>query len=126
MDAFIFMGADGAHHGGQLRPSVFRPLPKHIKPSPYIAKYPSICPSHIFKAVHPQHKGSDPFYKINDGIAYFREQADHTCTSMQEFDAADNVFVIIAHDPSLLDPKVGIELFPQGTLKDWKAKDYAR
>lgn len=44
---------------------------------------------------------------------------------MQEFDAAENVFVIIAHDDTLLDKDVGIEWFPHGTLKNWKEKDYA-
>ena len=67
----------------------------------------------------------DPYYYINDGVPHNKEQADHSNELMQKFDAADNVFVIIAHDDTLLDPNAGFEWFPQGTLKNWKKKDCA-
>lgn len=125
-DTFIFMGADTAHHGGEFRPTEYLPLPKDIKPSPYAAKYPSSCPGHIFEALHPRKRGVEPYYHIHDGVPHNKDQADHSIELMQEFDAADNVFVIIAHDDTLLDPEAGVEWFPHGTLKQWKARDNAR
>ena len=39
---------------------------------------------------------------------------------MEEFDAADNVTVIVAHDSSLKSDGLGLEWFPHGTMKQWK------
>ncbi|KEF54037.1 uncharacterized protein A1O9_09832 [Exophiala aquamarina CBS 119918] len=124
-DTFIFMGADTAHHGGAIRPNEYLPLPKEIQPSPVPHQYPSICPGHIFEAMHPNKKCNEPYYHLNDQMPHDKEQALHSLDVMREFDAVENVFVIIAHDDNLLDPKLGIEWFPHGRLKNWKAKDYA-
>ncbi|EXJ63197.1 hypothetical protein A1O7_03644 [Cladophialophora yegresii CBS 114405] len=121
-DTFIFMGADAAHHGGEFRPSEYLPLPKYIQPSPFSRKYPTSCPGHIFETIHPGGKGSEPFYRLQDHVPHSLEQAEQSCSHMQEFDAAENVFVIIAHDATLLDDQVGIEWFPDGTLRNWKEK----
>ncbi|KAK4941746.1 hypothetical protein LTR10_018350 [Elasticomyces elasticus] len=108
-DTFIFMGADTAHHGGEFRPTEYLPLPKNISPSPYQAKFPAVCPGHIFEAIHPRKKGVEPYYHIHDSIPHNKEKADHA-----------------SHDDTLLDPSVGIEWFPQGTMKNWKANDSAK
>lgn len=121
-DTFIFMGADAAHHGGVFRPSEYLPLPKDIRPSPYQPKYATSCPGHVFEAVHPQKRGDMSFYQISEAVAHDKEIATQSVGNMQEFDANDNFFVVIAHDATLLDETVGIEWFPHGTLKDWKAK----
>ncbi len=123
-DTFIFMGADTAHHGGEFRPTEYLPLPKDIKPSPYRTKYPSSCPGHVFETIHPNGK-SEPYYHLHDSIPHNHAHAEESCSHMQDFDAAENVFVIIAHDDTLLDKDVGIDWFPHGTLKNWKEKDYA-
>jgi glyoxylase-like metal-dependent hydrolase (beta-lactamase superfamily II) len=125
-DTFIFMGADTAHHGGEFRPTEYLPFPKEITPSPYPAKFATVCPGHVIESIHPRHKATEPFYELNDGVPHNKPQAEQTCGMMEEFDAADNVFVIIAHDHSLLDSRVGVEWFPRGTLKDWKQKDLAK
>jgi len=125
-DTFVFMGADTAHHGGEFRPTEYLPLPKNISPSPYKRFHPAFCPGEVFEKIHPQHKGTSPFYNINEGIPFDKELAHATCGQMQEFDALDNVFVIIAHDGSLLEPEVGMTWFPHVTLKDWKKNDLAR
>lgn len=44
---------------------------------------------------------------------------------MQAFDAAHNVLVVIAHDATILDQTIGLEWFPHGTLKNWKAANSA-
>jgi len=125
-DTFIFMGADTAHHGGEFRPTEYLPLPKNISPSPYKRVHPSFCPGDVFEAIHPHGKGTSPFYNINKGIPFDTEQAHATCGQMQEFDALENVFVIIAHDGSLLESEVGMTWFPRATLKDWKKNDLAK
>lgn len=124
-DTFVFMGADTAHHGGEFRPSEYMPLPVEIHPSPYVKKYRSFCPGHVFEAIHPRKKGTEPYYHLHDEVPHNKEQADRSCGIMQEFDVAENVFVIIAHDETLLEPSIGIGMFPHGDMRDWKAKDYA-
>lgn len=124
-DTFIFMGGDTAHHGGEFRPTAYRPLPKEITPSPYTDKYLRYCPGHVFEAIHPRERAVDPYYQPCDGVHHDTEQATRSCELMQDLDAVDNVFVVVAHDDTLLDPGIGIEWFPYGTMKNWKSKDYA-
>ncbi|KAK5045910.1 hypothetical protein LTR84_008696 [Exophiala bonariae] len=124
-DTFIFMGGDAAHHGGEFRPSQYLPLPKEIRPSPYKHKYPIACPGHVFQAIHPGEKGDAPFYHIEGVLHHDTKDATQSAANMAEFDAHENVLVIVAHDATLLDPSIGIEYFPNGTMKDWKAKGYA-
>lgn len=124
-DTFVFMGADTAHHGGEFRPSKYRPLPDRISPSPYISKYPSICPGHIFEAIHPRKSKIEPYYLLSDHVSHDKEQANQSCSLMQGFDGAENVFVIIAHDDTILEPDVGIEWFPWGTMRSWRANNSA-
>lgn len=129
-DTFILMGGDSAHHGGELRPSRYHPLPENLEPSPCPTQYPSICPGHIFEAIHPRKKdprkkADEPFYQTSQAVSHDIDLAIHTCGGVQEFDGADDVFVIIAHDNTLLDPQVGIEWFPYGTLKNWRTMVYA-
>ena len=42
---------------------------------------------------------------------------------LSEFDADPNVILLIAHDPSPVDV---LPFFPNGTINDWKAKDYKK
>lgn len=124
-DTFVFMGADTAHHAGAIRPNMYLPLPNNIEPSPLPTRYASVCPGHILEAVHPNKKGNEPYYQLNTDMPHDRDRAIHSLEAMQGFDAVDNVFVIIAHDDTLVDPQFGIDWFPRGDLKDWKTKDYA-
>ncbi|OQV04066.1 hypothetical protein CLAIMM_09013 [Cladophialophora immunda] len=127
-DTFVLMGADAAHHGAELRPTAYLPLPKTVRPTPYAAKYPPgvACPGHIFETIHPRGRGTEPFYHIHAGVAHDPARAQEIVGVLQEFDAADHVFVVVAHDASLLHESVGVDWFPRGTLRDWKKKDCAR
>lgn len=69
-DTFLFMGGDTAHHGGEFRPSKFQALPDEISPSPYMSKYPVLCPGHIFETIHPQRSRVDPYYLLSDKGAH--------------------------------------------------------
>lgn len=122
-DTFVFMGADTAHHGGEFRPTKYLPLPKNISPSP-LPKHSQACPGHLFEALHPEQKANAPFYGLADGSPnHDHAQAEETCDWMKEFDPLDHVFIVIAHDNSLRDPRVGIQWWPIGDLNDWKKRD---
>jgi hypothetical protein len=123
-DTFIFMGADTAHHGSGFRPTQFLPMPKDLSPSP-ISNYPSICPGHIFESIHPEGRMDRPFYKLTEGATFDAVMAQQSVDIMQEFDASEQVFVIIAHDASLLGDDVGMAFFPKATLNDWKKQNLA-
>lgn len=123
-DTFVFMGADTAHHGAQFRPTEYLPLPTNITPSPYPIRFPSACPGHLFETIHPDRKANAPYYHIGGAITMDKETAQETIGLMQQFDALDNVFVIIAHDGTLRDPEVGVKFWPSDSLRDWKEKDY--
>lgn len=126
-NTFLLMGADTCHHGGQYRPSEFVPLPDEILPNPFNAASKQGCPCSIFENIHPNPKEfrTKNFYdiKINqDGTSVAKDvdQAYKSIHSLQEFDAADNVFIVCAHDKSL----VGIvDVFPK-YANHWKDADW--
>jgi glyoxylase-like metal-dependent hydrolase (beta-lactamase superfamily II) len=125
-DTFIFMGGDTAHHGGEFRPSEYLPLPREIRPSPDQLRHARCCPGHVFEAMHPRQRGNVPFYQVSAGpFCHDAEVASQSIAKMQQFDASPNVFVVVAHDPTLLDADVGIPFFPHGTMNDWKAQGYS-
>lgn len=120
-DTFIFMGGDACHHGGEFRPSDYLPLPRTIQ----IPKHPiwprGICPGDIMQQLHHRKSACEPFYEMAEGFPYNREEAEQTIRNMQAFDASENVFVVIAHDQTLLD--MGMDVFPK-SVRDWKKRDY--
>jgi glyoxylase-like metal-dependent hydrolase (beta-lactamase superfamily II) len=119
-DSFVFMGADACHHPGVLRPTAYLPLPVTISPSP-IAKFRRRvigCPGEILQQIQPERSAVQPFFNVSRKMFPDHDAASETVRKIQELDAADNVFVIIAHDGSLLDQ---IDLYPN-TINTWKAK----
>lgn len=122
-DTFIFMGGDACHHGGEYKPTEYLPLPKNIDPSPIKGK--SVCPGALFEKVHRDQSATKEFYVLAKNFPHVYDQAEQCIHDLQEFDAADNVFVIIAHDSTLLEKEAGIEFFPKGTLNGWREKNLA-
>jgi hypothetical protein len=122
-DSYIMMGADTCHHAGQYRPSQYLPMPDNIIPHPYSAVSDQACPCTVFQSIHPDPEvfQTAPFYKIRvneDGttVAYDADKANESIRNLQRFDAAENVFVVCAHDTSL----IGIvDLFPK-EANEWK------
>ncbi|KAI5918726.1 beta-lactamase-like protein [Camillea tinctor] len=96
---FIFLGGDGCHHCGSIRPSKQLPLPNEMSPSPF--------------SVPPYLKGS---------ICPGRDvpEAEATISKMVPFDASEDVFVIVAHDGTLSDV---IDFFPK-KANGWKEKGW--
>ncbi|KAF2973443.1 hypothetical protein GQX73_g75 [Xylaria multiplex] len=121
---FILMGADGCHHCGSLRPNKHLPLPDQVSPSPFSIPphlQGSICPGSLLKAIHPRRSSTEPYYS-HLHQAYGRDvaEAEATIHKMIDFDANEDVFVVIAHDKSLLDV---IDFFPK-SANEWKVKGW--
>jgi hypothetical protein len=49
------------------------------------------------------------------------QTAQASVTRLQEFDGDDNILVLIAHDPALLEVA---ELFPGHNINSWKGKGW--
>jgi hypothetical protein len=125
------MGGDIAHHGGEFRPTTYLPLPPQISPSP-TPEYHLCCPSEVYLRLHPKESNSEPYLRITtsaDGksIAYNLKDAEESIEKLAKFDACDDVFVMIAHDKTLIGV---VETFPQianeWQKKGWKQKGYWR
>lgn len=126
---YIFIGGDAAHHGAEYRPTDYLPMPKQISPSPLPAhkhQHVSFCPGEIFASIHatPEKYATEPLYRVAEGVAHDAKAADQTIQNMTVFDANEDVFVIIAHDASLLLEEVGMSWFPEGDLSDWTKKGW--
>ncbi|GFF34257.1 N-acyl homoserine lactonase AttM [Aspergillus udagawae] len=121
---FIFMGADGCHHCGCLRPNKHVPLPTEISPSPFSTPpyLPgTICPGALLESIHPNHSQTMPYYsQLSAAPGRDVAEAEATISKMASFDASEDVFVIIAHDKSLSEI---IDFFPN-KANDWKEKGW--
>ncbi|KAI0425647.1 beta-lactamase-like protein [Xylaria sp. FL1042] len=121
---FILMGADGCHHCGSLRPNKLLPLPDQISPSPFSIPphlQGSICYGALLEAIHPQRSRTDPYYShLEQGYGRDVATAKSIIDKMIVLDANEDVFVVIAHDKSLLDV---IDFFPK-SANEWKGKGW--
>ena len=120
--SFVFMGADACHHPGLLRPSQFLPLPRFVTPSPFTQNREAAvsCPGSMLQSLTSEQNPCVPFFTVSCGPLF----SDHagaadTVRKIQELDAADTVFVVLAHDLSLRDM---IPLFPN-SINEWRAKN---
>ena len=120
-DTFVFMGGDASHHGGEFRPSEYLPLPKSISPSP-IRKLAPVCPGHLLQDVHRTKEADKPFYLVKESFAHDLKQCNWTIDGLQEFDAQENVLLLVAHDESVL----GVLDFYPKPVNDWFEKDVAK
>ncbi|KXJ84709.1 beta-lactamase-like protein [Microdochium bolleyi] len=127
-DTFIFMAGDLCHHSGELRPSPYLPLPETRADKPAAAASgltPCIFSLRLLqdKQVARGRKAGEPFF--NPGLFVDFEQAVRTIEHTQLPDAADNVFVVMAHDAKLLQGKGKVEFFP-AQANDWREKGWKR
>ncbi|TVY65704.1 Cytochrome P450 monooxygenase andK [Lachnellula suecica] len=122
---FIFMGGDSCHHGGELRPSKYLPLPSSISPNPLHPSSSAPCPGSLFEPLYRDDDGTKPFYAIarlpdGKGVAHDEDEAEETIGKVIEADANDEVLVVMAHDDSLLDV---VDFFPK-YANDFKHKGW--
>ncbi|KAK4982336.1 hypothetical protein LTR66_009330 [Elasticomyces elasticus] len=118
---FIFMGADAAHHGGEFRPTEYLPLPTNIDPSPIPRFHSGGCPGHLIVTAHPYKSATRPFYDCTEALNHNVEQAEWTISGLREFDAHENVFMVISHDETLLNV---LGFYPQYDANDWKKRNW--
>ncbi|EWZ28666.1 uncharacterized protein FOBCDRAFT_138711 [Fusarium oxysporum Fo47] len=117
---FMLMGADTCHHCGSIRPTQYEPLPDTVSPSPF-SNPPflpgTICPGEILVKIHPQHVRDKPFYdSLSEARGRDVSEGEKSIAKLIDFDAKDDVFVVIAHDSGLLDL---IDFFPK-KANDWR------
>jgi glyoxylase-like metal-dependent hydrolase (beta-lactamase superfamily II) len=121
---FIFMGGDASHHGGEFRPTPYLPLPKEFNPSPLKELHPKICPGHLLQEIHPNNAADKPFYHVTESFAHDKKVADWTIDGLGEFDAHENVLLLLAHDDAVVDPAL-LDFFPK-EANDWYQKGLGR
>ena len=122
------MGADIGHHASQWRPSHQVPLPESVQLSPaqswsYLAH--SICPGELIsKALGPNGRNDEPFSKIRAGHPFDVFTAQESLDRLPSFDGHDDVFVITAHDFTLLPV---LDFYPKDAnewhVKGWKEQN---
>ena len=122
-EKFILLGGDTAHHCGEFRPTPLVPLPESISPSPFeLPKSFSSCPGSIFEVIHPLADPKSafrttPFYEPAPPMQTDVAASLATLEALKTLDACPDVFVVIAHDSSLLDV---LEFYPKAELAGWE------
>ncbi|KAL4899194.1 hypothetical protein BDW74DRAFT_189460 [Aspergillus multicolor] len=128
-DSFILMGADSAHHPGEFRPTELNPIPAIVRPNPLPRnpRYASLCPGDIFETLgHEKDNTCTPFYRPGKRFTHDVDECISSIEGLAGFDESEDVFVVIAHDHSLLPIFSGEEdgdqgwLFPKRSLDGWK------
>ncbi|RAK90825.1 metallo-beta-lactamase superfamily protein [Aspergillus costaricaensis CBS 115574] len=128
-DSFILMGADCAHHPGEFRPSKQSPIPEIIQPSPLPShpQYGTVCPGHIFAQLGSKPGSADtPFFIPAPDYTHDFDECCRSVHGIAEFDASEQVLVLIAHDHTMLSIFKGEEdgdngwFFPKRSLDKWR------
>jgi len=120
-DSWVFLGADCAHSVAQLRPNRFRQLPSHLSDAVLdesTSPSPCIC-TLLRQRLREGHDG--PAQELAPMLQEDVESARETLEKVKAFDGRDDVMVILAHDPSLLDK---VDFFP-AHINGWRAKGLA-
>lgn len=111
--SFILMGGDAVHHGGELRPSRYLPLPDEISPHPFTSLARSVCPGSMFDNILRDGDRCKTIYEparqTKVQMNYDVDEAIRTIEKLQEADVRDNILFVAAHDASLLDI---VDFFP--------------
>lgn len=132
-DTFMLLGGDSCHFPGVLRPTEANPIPETFTRSSETKLPDSVslpCPCTLWTNHHPRVQEKDqscktPFYVPSTDAGSFyldQPQALETISKLQALDANPNVFVTIAHDPTL--GEILPKLESGQTVNDWKEKKY--
>ncbi|KAL2842651.1 beta-lactamase-like protein [Aspergillus pseudodeflectus] len=133
---FVFMGGDTCHFAGQFRPTVERPLPgegaeytseaSQIQPNlqhqaqAQAWASTAACPGSIMERLLAN--PTTPLFEMPATNTVDVAEAHASISKMQAFDAAENIWVVIAHDQALLDL---VDFYP-ASVNDWQRKGYAQ
>lgn len=121
---FIFMGGDAAHHGGEIRPTEFLPLPNSVR-LPSSRKFAtSACPGELVASLQGHDTAKDgpmkkPFFEPSKDFSLDRDESLRTIDGITQLDGLDDVFVIIAHEKSLHDQ---LPFFPKA-INAWREQE---
>ncbi|PCH06477.1 Hypothetical protein PENO1_001160 [Penicillium occitanis (nom. inval.)] len=120
-DTFIFMGGDVCHHGGEIRPSPYLPIPHQVQFSQSGSLQDNaFLDGAIFRELNVK-RGRKPDETFFDPVlAVDIPRAIQSIKETQEADAQDNVFFVFAHDMRVLDV---VDLFPK-SANEWKNKGW--
>lgn len=122
-NTFVFMGGDASHHGGEFRPTPYLPLPRELPPGTF-KRRPTACPGHLLEKAHAAQRADAPFYQVTPSFAHDKPTADWTIEGLGEFDAHENVLMLMAHDDAVVDP-ARMDFYPR-EVNDWFEKGTAR
>lgn len=123
---FMLLGGDVAHHGGEVRPTPYLPLPRTLDPSPLPGTRPGgLCPGEVMARQHRLYPGEEawtqPFVLPSGDAAHDLAKALQSVVGVEEFDGHPRVFTCLAHDASL----VGVVgCFPHETANGWWEKGW--
>ncbi|KAL6708928.1 hypothetical protein ACN47E_002335 [Coniothyrium glycines] len=122
-DTFVLLGGNICHYAGIFRPSQLLRVPESIVPHPcrLHANVP-FCPGTAFAELQKSRNRSptEPLYDMTFG--HDIPLAQNTARWLQELDADEKIFVIIAHDLTVRD---GVDHFPK-SLNDWKSRGWGQ
>ena len=123
-DTFIFLGGDTVHHGGELRPTRYLPIPDGVEVSlPDEVRAQGVSASldgsqfrklNVKRGRKPDQPFFDPVFVLD--MADAMESIDKA----QEADAQSNIFFTFAHDTTI--PGI-VDFFPL-PANEWKAKGW--
>lgn len=71
--------------------------------------------------MHREKSAVAPYYLVTEGFAHDLDVCNWTIAGLQEFDAAENVLLVVAHDDSVGDV---LEFYPD-SINRWAEKDMA-
>jgi glyoxylase-like metal-dependent hydrolase (beta-lactamase superfamily II) len=123
-DTFIFLGGDSVHHGAELRPTPYIPIPDQVQfalPEKVRAQGITACPDGSkFREfnVSRGRKPDEPFF--DPVLVVDMADAVETIEKAKEADAQDDVFFIFAHDYTI---QGVVDFFPQ-SVNGWKEKGW--
>ena len=124
---FMLLGGDVAHHGGEIRPTSYLPLPQSLDPSPIPQIRAGACPGELLAQQHRLYpeKGAwtQPYVLPSANAANNIHKALQTVEGVGEFDAMENVLTCLAHDASLVG---NVGCFPEETANEWRRKGWRR
>lgn len=116
-ESFILLAADSVHMGGEFRPSDTVPLPHSVEVE---GLQPCPCPAENLLKIHPRNSRTLPFLGLDPCIPEDLGEAQKTIECIRRFDVDERVFVIFAHDASILDV---VDYFPK-TANAWRQKGW--
>lgn len=130
---YVHMCGDSAHHCGEIRPTVYMPLPEGIEPSPVPHLHPTICPGGLFSGILRKGSKEDHILELMDpgagsykhqkyALIYDDKKLKETVREVEGFDANEDVFTVLAHDWTL---KGIMDEWPM-SLNGWSEKGWKK